>query len=290
MTQQLQPFDFHDIAALDDTAVALRRWVSKSSSFFADFWSEVSDFDAQLSLGSIRTESYGTLIESTPRTSIACLADFDGITSSVWYMSTEDLRLMFSEMLGQSETYEAITPELSPIEYSLATLFVEELARSLTDGWMGTSEILIRAQALGKDPRKTRVFRAKDLVWKTSIEVKLNSATPVVHWLMTKQQTSDLLETAIDQRKSEDPKYISDAMVQQLPINLVSLLGQATVPIDRLANLTVGETILLDQRIDRPVKTFVNDELYYKCWPGQVASQQAIEIAECLQTQEASEQ
>ena len=60
----LQPFDFRKHAALGDTAVSLRNWVAKSSSFFSDFWAQASDYDAQLSAGTMETHSYADVLEN----------------------------------------------------------------------------------------------------------------------------------------------------------------------------------------------------------------------------------
>ncbi len=90
-------------------------------------------------------------------------------------VSGGELRLIAAELLCLSDANQLGEGELAPVELSLAKLFVDQLASSLTAGWMGEEKCCVRASDLEKDPRKTRIFRAKDLVTRTSVEVELKA-------------------------------------------------------------------------------------------------------------------
>ncbi len=62
----------------------LRNWVSKASSFFSDFWSEATDYGAQVSLGSIGTETYASLLETVPKDNFCCLTEIENHAWSMW--------------------------------------------------------------------------------------------------------------------------------------------------------------------------------------------------------------
>lgn len=275
-------FDFREIAALDDTAVLLRNWVSKASSFFSEFWGVASGYGAQFSLGPISTETYASLLDSVPKDDFCCLSEFQGHASTMWFASSGDLRQIAAELLGLSDAQELGNGDLSPVELALAQLLINRLASSLTDGWMGEEEVVVTANGLEKDPRKTRIFRAKDLVTKTSIEIELKAGVVTLHWLMPKQKTCDLLETTIDRRRGGEPVRPSSEMVGTLPIEVVTVLGKTTIPMMELSKMTVGQLIMLDQRIDQPVTAYVNDSPFYGCWPGRIGKKQALEITSCL--------
>ena len=286
-----RPFDFREIATLDDSAIAFRNWVATSSSFFSDFWSDVSDYAAQLSLGEIQTSSYASAIDDLDRETNYCIADFVDYAPSMWYASSQDLRRIAGAMLGFNDEPNDDAPQtdkapLTPIESSLAQLFVEQLSVALTDGWIGETKITLSPSAWELDPRKARFFREKDLVTCTSVQVGLKTGAIGIGWLLSKQSTSELLENAIDRRGDAeaggDPRRPSAKLVGQLPIDIVSVLGQATLPMSKLSDLQVGELIELDQRIDQPVVATVNEAAFYEGWPGRRGKNQAIEITRCL--------
>lgn len=279
-------FDFREIAALDDAAIAFRNWVSKSSSFFSDFWGDVSDYAAQLTLGDIRTSSFRKAIESLSREVNYCVVDFTDYAPSMWYATNRDMRCIAWAMLGLDDDQEIPDDALSPIERSLSQMFVEQVAASLNDGWMGTDEISLQCATLNLDPRKARCFREKDLVTCTSVQIGLKSGSVGINWLLSKQKTCDLLESAIDRRDDPQAHAIaqnpSPELVSRLPIDVVSVLGKATLPMSQLSQLQVGQLIELDQRIDQPVTAFVNESPFYEGWPGKRGKNQAIEITRCL--------
>ncbi|QDT10258.1 FliM/FliN family flagellar motor switch protein [Planctomycetes bacterium K23_9] len=281
-----RPFDFREIAALDDAAVAFRNWVSKSSSFFSDFWSETSDYAAQLTLGDISTNSYSKAIESLSREVNYSIVDFVDYTPSMWHASNKDLRTIALAMLGLDDGPDVGDDALSPVEISLSQLFIEQLAIALVDGWMGDTAFELKPSALKLDPRKARFVRDKDLVTCTSVKIGLKSGAVGINWLLSKQKTSDLLESAVDNRGDDaspsEPQSASPQLVGRLPIDVVSVLGQATLPMSQLSDLQVGQLIELDQRIDQPVTAFVNETLFYEGWPGRRGKNQAIEITRCL--------
>ncbi|NND95829.1 MAG: hypothetical protein HKN47_00700 [Pirellulaceae bacterium] len=297
-------FDFRDIAALDDTATSFRSWVSQSSSFFSDFWSQVSSFAAPLMLGPISTEPYDTALASLSKDNLCCVIEFEGRFRALCYASADELRPVVMELLGTTstpaaesnasdettETTEATGPSgpvntpLSLVELSLVQLYIDQLVSAMSEGWMGPDTVAINASELSKDPRKKRLFRSKDLVTKTSIQIDLKAGKTVLHWLLPKQRMCDLLDSTVDRRSAREQVRLSPQKVGQLPIEVISVLGSATLSMAKLSNVSVGELIVLDQRIDEPLTASVNHSPFYQCWPGKVGKQQALEITSCLHT------
>ena len=304
----LQPFDFRKHAALGDTAVSLRNWVAKSSSFFSDFWAKASDYDAQLSAGTMETHSYADVLENVCRDDLCCLAQIEGQSRTVWYASNSDFRLICNEMLGLASDAdndrddngadndrenkdageddhgadsdpEKDNADLSAVEFTLIKMFLENLADSLGRGWMGAPKVSFQLGNLGKDPRKVSAFRGSDLLTVTSIEIQLKSGNASINWLLPKQQTVDLLATVIDRRKKSEPASCSPAVVGKVPIELVIELGSVNVPMMELSNLAAGKLITLDQRMDRPLVAYVDNAPFCDCWPGRVGNQQALEVS-----------
>ncbi|MEL6108162.1 MAG: FliM/FliN family flagellar motor switch protein [Planctomycetota bacterium] len=280
--KEYRVFDFRDIAALDDAAVDFRNWLSKSASFFSDFWADATGYGAQISLGKISTETYGKLLEKVSKENYCCLAEIPDQFSMMFYASIADLRLLLSEFLRLPDAETMVGEDLTPVECSLLELLTEELSRSLIDGWMGDESIEIKTSAWARDPQKTRIFRVKDLVTKTSVHVAAKNGTIDIDWIVPKQKMSDLLESSVDQRDGRETQSPPEEIVGRVPMELVSVLGTVSLPMSRLSKLEVGETILLDQRIDQPVVATVNEDPHFECWPGRIGRRQALEISNCL--------
>ena len=182
----VRPFDFRDIAALDDTAVAIRNWISKSTSFFSDYWVEATGFSAKLEMGAVTTESYEKVLGEIPRDDLCCVGEIKDRLSSVWFASAKEFRTVLADLLCLTESDDEDAKELSVIEIDLANYFIERFAESIRQGWMGSGELEIEATNLEKDARKLRLFRGKDLVTKVCIKVECKAGSATLNWLLPK--------------------------------------------------------------------------------------------------------
>ncbi|QDV44129.1 Flagellar motor switch protein FliM [Stieleria neptunia] len=280
----VRPFDFRDIAALDDTAVAIRTWISKSTSFFSDYWVEATGFSAKLDLGAITTESYDKILSEIPRHDLYCVADIKDRLPSVWYASADQFRIILSDLLclppadGDSDG----DRDLSAIETDLSNYFINRVAESISRGWMGQDELEIEVTDLEKDARKLRLFRGKDLVTKVCIEIECKGGTATLNWLLPKQKLPALLDETVDHRAGAEPAKPSKELIGQLPLDVVTMLGSAKIPMADLAKLKPGELIVLDQRIDEPMVSTVDGEPAFQCWAGRLGNTQAVQVSKCL--------
>ena len=291
----VRPFDFREIAALDDTAVAIRNWVSKSTSFFSDHWVDATGFGAKLALTNVTNEAYANVLNEIPRRDLCCTLAIKDRTDAMWYASAEQLRILVNDLLGlpspvksgsdeanEDESAEQDSQEqrdLSPIELDLAGHFIERLADSITNGWLGGDDLEIEVTPLEKDPRKLRLFRGKDLVSKISLQIECKTGTASMNWLIPKQKMSVLMEDVIESRSQSQSNSPSKEFVGTLPLKVTTLLGTTKVPMTELANLKPGNLIVLDQRIDAPMTSLVDGKPSFECWPGRLGNMQAVQVS-----------
>lgn len=278
----VRPFDFRDIAALDDNAVALRNWISKSTSFFSDYWVEATGFSAKLSLGAISTQSYEKILSEIPRHDLCCVADIKERMPTVLYASGKHFRVVLSDLLCISEPDDQAEKDLGKIEIDLSNYFVDRFAESISQGWMGTGELEIEVTELEKDARKLRLFRGKDLISKICVEIECKGGKATLNWLIPKQKLPSLLDDTVDNRAGKPPVTPSKEMIGQVPLEVVTVLGSANIPMSDLAKLQPGELIVLDQRIDAPMISHVDGAPSFECWPGRLGQKQAVQVTKCF--------
>lgn len=278
-----RPFDFREIAGLDDSAVALRNWIGKSTSFFSDFWVEATGLTVKLELGDIATEPYEKALESFSRNDWYSLLQIEDHFASIWHADANQFRLIAGELLAAGSTdldeIDQSDTELTQIERELVQMFLVNLVNALTEGWLGQQAIKIAHTELDKDPRKTRLFRGKDLLTKVQLSIDFGERKATIGWLMPKQQASALLDNSVDNRRSPSASTPPPALLGKLPVELVTLLGSANISMMQLRDLKPGQLVMLDQRIDEPMVTKIDGKPAYHSWPGRMGKQQALQIA-----------
>lgn len=278
-----EPYDFRQAGASGDSAASFNIWIAKSGQAMVDNWLGLPDSQISLTSSDFRTQSFGAAVKDVPKSSVGFVFNLgnDGVTS-LWHVNQADLHTIVGEMLSVAPDAELPDRPLTEIEIALGKMFFEILARSLSEGWPSQKVLSCEVDELVMNPKRSRLCRAKDLVMTTRLAVTLPRGEIAIHWISPKQKMSELLESIIDRRanlkSSCDPKIV----VEQLPIEIIGLLGQAEIPMRRLAGLAVGDVVVLNQKIDRPIVASIDGRPFFECWPGKVGATQGLEIATCL--------
>ena len=276
-------YDFRQAGAADDSAIAFRIWIAKASQAFIEHWSSIANSDANLTTTDIRTQSLDSAVEGVPTTNLCCTFNItDEQTQSIWHVSQMDAQRIVADLLDMSPTFEIAERPLTELEIELIRTFFEVLGRSLRQGWLGNQPISCELETVSTNPERIRLCRSKDLVITSSLQIQLTRGEVTIHWVSKKQEMSNLLEMVIERRKPLGAKVSPQGVVESLPIEIVGLLGQADIPMRRLASIAVGDIVKLDQKIDQPVVASIDGRPFFKCWPGKIGETVGLEISNCL--------
>ncbi len=279
-------YDFRQAGSFDDSANAFRTWIAKASQAFTDQWDRIANSDASLTPTDIRTQSMDSAIEKVPVSDLCCTFNInDEQTKSIWHISQEDAQKIVAELLDMAPSAEIVDRPLTELELVLVRAFFDILARSINQGWLGAQPIRCEIEAISTNPKRVRLCREKDLVITSSLIIQLPRGDVNIHWVAKKQEMSVILEMMTERRKPLANKNDPQAVVEQIPIEIVGFLGQASIPMRRLANMAVGDIVQLDQRIDCPIVASVAGRPFFKCWPGKIGNTIGLEISSCLGSQ-----
>jgi len=82
--------------------------------------------------------------------------------------------------------------------------------------------------------------------------------------------------------KSEAVAHKGRAEVEKLVRNwtadLSVELGTVNMPLGQVANLRPGDVLILDQRVNEPLKATVEGREKFRVWPGQIRSRLGIQV------------
>ena len=72
------------------------------------------------------------------------------------------------------------------------------------------------------------------------------------------------------------------ALVLEIPLEMIGLLGSAQMSMKELSELRPGDLITLDQKIDRPLIAKIDGSPFASFWPGRVGKLMGIQVAEVV--------
>jgi flagellar motor switch/type III secretory pathway protein FliN len=281
-TEEYPIYDFRQAGSADDSAGAFRTWIAKAAQAFGDHWVNLSDSEASLTTTESRTQSLDAVASQIAPTNVCCTFHLVEDSLSIWHLTQEDAHSLVAELLRLPD--DATPPEraLTAIENALLETFFEVLARSISNGWLGPSPINCVMKELSVNPKRVRLCRGKDLISASSLNVELPRGKIAIHWISKKQEMADLLKQVSERRATTKQQVDPHGIVETLPIEIVGLLGKTNISMRKLANISVGDIVPLNQKIDHPITASIDGKPFFQCWPGKIGDTIGLEISECL--------
>jgi flagellar motor switch protein FliM len=175
---------------------------------------------------------------------------------------------------------------LTAIEESMAQLLIAELVWAISEAWPGRTPIPCRVGEVERRPVLSRLFAPGDVAFVSRFALTGPAGVNECTWLVP----HEALERAVTAEWPEDPQAAPprDATTQleqlagALSLVLSVRLGQARLPVSQLADLQVGDVIVLDQPITRPVIAEVGGEPKFLGFPGRIGSRQSFQVHEVV--------
>jgi flagellar motor switch protein FliM len=170
--------------------------------------------------------------------------------------------------------------ELTPVEQSLAEYFLQNLwVPFFREAWPGAVQVIWEWPQPEPNPQCSRFVPAD-----TSVVV----FTCVLHgpfgeqscvWLFPRKGLAELLGAAEpDTAPAESAAVRVEALVRNLPMDIVVILGRVEISLAQLAELQVGDVIVLQQRVGEPLTAQVGDETKFLGWAGRSGASTAFRI------------
>lgn len=218
------------------------------------------------SLSSLEQISYGEFLEGLD--SPTCIAyvglrPFDG---TMLIGLSRQLVFGCIELLlgGEADAASAPTRKLTDIEKNLIQNLLRVLLADFREAWRSVADIQFETQSLADDPHGLRVLTSAEAVVAVSIEMKIGKTASVIHMAIPSifikrfRDKFDRLQTVqqVDGRH-EDQACIARLM-RQVGLELEVRLDGGSVSPQDLVDLAVGDVLMFDHSVDRPVGAFLN--------------------------------
>ena len=170
----------------------------------------------------------------------------------------------------------------------MAQLLISEMAWAISEAWPGRTSIPCRVGEVDRRPGLSRLFAPSDVAFVSRFNLGGPAGTYECTWLIPHHA----LERAVSAEWPEDPQSAPprDATAQletlagTLSLVLSVRLGEARLPVSQLADLQVGDVIVLDQPISRPIIAEVGGEAKFLGYPGRIGSRQSFQVHEVVET------
>lgn len=207
--------------------------------------------------------------------------------TTLWVFEQSHILALVADMLGMSDEAPAEPRALTIIEESMAQLLVAELAWAIGEAWPGRASIPCRVGDVERRPCRSRVFAPGDTALVTRFKLTGPRGASECLWLVPQEAIARLVAEEWPEGDAAAPVTAASEHLEELAgtlaMTLSIRLGDAQLPMSQLADLQVGDVIVLDQPINRPIVAEVCGEAKFLGYPGRIGPRQSFQVHEVLE-------
>ncbi len=275
-----QRIDFSDPRQLSTAHHRLiQRWQQNSCERIAEGWGAVLAAPVTVRATSIAPVRYRVALKDLPDPGVGIvltLAD-SAIPSLLSFPSPLILGIlaqMFGEVTGEWPS----PRELTCLEETLCDVLVQTLCDSVAEGWPGVEPLRCRVEERCR-PRRCRRLPAESELISVHWEITCGHGTDSAVWLLPRKEIEELLDSEeLGGAGSTGQQADLEALVLQLPIEVVVELGRTSLSMGEITRLRAGDVLVLEQSIHRPIPAAVGGKSRWSGRPCRVGSRKALQI------------
>jgi len=183
-------------------------------------------------------------------------------------------------LLGETGEQLPEDRELTPVEQSLAEYFLQNLwVPFFKETWPSAVQVIWEWPQPEPNPQCSRVVPSDASVVVFTCVLRGPFGEQTCSWLFPKKGLAELLGAAEPDAPPADAATARvETLVRNLPLDFVVVLSRVEISLAQLAELQVGDVILLHQRVGEPLAAQVGDETKFLGWAGRSGSSTAFRI------------
>lgn len=284
----VQAFDFrkrrHSAPAVPRP---IAQWHERIGTLAGESWGKYLTKNPVWSAGRCDVCSFAEAIAELPDPALGIsLALGNPAVTTLLVLEQSHILGLVADLLGMTADESASTRPLTAIEESMAQLLIAELVWAIGEAWPGRTSIPCRVGEVDRRPVLSRLFAPTDMAFVSRFTLTTESGVNECTWLIPQQA----LERAVSAEWPADPQAApprdATAQLEQLAgtlsLTLSVRLGDTRLPVSQLADLQVGDVIVLDQPITRPIIAEIEGEPKFLGFPGRIGSRQSFQVQEVV--------
>ena len=202
-----------------------------------------------------------------------------------------DLMLLTIERLfgGEGKQSEETRP-LSMIEQNAAGKIIEKILSIYDDAWAKATPIKTQLVTFEQNPQFAQVAPASETAVVMFLEISVRNTTfpmnicfpyYVLDPIIQKLAADNWLGLSLMQKTDED-RYKAEYALKHSEVMLQVCLGETTISIQELMDLGVDDVLVLDSKIDKPLKVVIGEKPRFLGLVGKSGKRMALRIDDVL--------
>ena len=272
----------------------LTLWLRQAGSFLAEVFTGLS-LPTTIRFESCTTDWPIDSLKDWPDRTLAYQVTLAGCEApSILAIPNPLAVVMISGLLGENMTEFPAERDLSAGEASVGEFLVATILGGLTEAWADETRG-IRLQTADRELllRRSKTFKPSEPIAICRLSMETVAGTAQCCWMLPLEFVQTLFGTTQRTRNAApdaSTRVQLESLVRGMNTEVAVRLGSVQLSTPQLANLRVGDLVVLDQRVSDPLQATIGNEPRYLGWPGQVGERQAYLIDSEVRSRQRSQE
>jgi len=246
----------------------------------------------QIQVVSVEQLTYEEFVRSIPTMTTLTIFDMNPLEGSgVLELGPNITFSIIDRLLGGPGYAPEKARELTDIEEIIIGKVINRFLDNLQESWKNVAEINPSLKSIENNPQFVQLVPANDMV----IVITFNTMIGKSEGIMSMCLPYIVLEPVLPKlsahywfastRKENNAEHLNliKKKIEKAKIPLIVELGSATIPIQDLLQLQVGDVVSLDAKVDKELDIKIGTRTKFKARPGLVGNKVAIQISSIVE-------
>lgn len=214
----------------------------------------------------------------------------ESLLPAMMVFSTRQIHAFVADLLDlPGETWPEPTP-LTAAEDSMLELLFARIADAIGEGWPGPQPLKCQFLETTTKPQRTRLFPINSALFSMRIKVASRFGEEICHWIVLKEETERLMLEQIGEIEPEGrpTNPALEQITERVPMQVTVQLGEVELRMSEASALSVGDVLILDQFVSRPLLACVEGQPKWAGVPVRIGSRQGFQITHVIDSDSAS--
>lgn len=205
----------------------------------------------------------------------------EGIHSpTVMYLAGPLGAILAQSLVGESLESLPQPRRLTKLEIPILEIAIAQVLEGLNEAALGLEMPACQSKGHIHQPHVLRIFPGADDFIRLRFDFKCPLGDLPWYWIWPAEALKERFpDTPLEPVKIQQSNSELREVAQRMPLDLRVKLGSAKIPVAELAALSVGDVIVLDQRVNAPLDCLVEDQILLRGWPGVQGGRQVVQVA-----------
>jgi len=192
-------------------------------------------------------------------------------------------------MFGGSGKGQYKTRDFTDIEKNIIKKLNLKLLENLKMAWEDILDVNVVFENLETNPVLNQVIAPNEPVCLITYSVTIGSNQCYINMCIPYISIEKYIDRLVIQYKGatfdkENQEFKEKLKKNLMPVKLNCFveLGKTNISVEDFLNLSVGDVLILDKKVNEPIDMYIEDKPHYKVYPGKIGKKLGVQIFEIL--------